>query len=123
MRKRELTEQQKKFLDVLFGDEAKGNVVKAKILAGYSPEFTTSRLVESLEAEILEATKKYLSRVAPKAVMALSGALDDPTELGLSHKIAAAKDLLDRAGISKTEKVEVSNGMFILPPRDTGGAG
>jgi hypothetical protein len=44
----------------------------------------------------------------------------DPTELGLREKLSAAKDLLDRVGLVKTEKVQVeaSNGLMILPPKD-----
>ena len=115
---RELTEKQKAFLDVLFSDEAKGDVVKAKVLAGYSPDYSTTQLVASLRNEIIEATNQFLARVAPKAVMSIAGVLDNPTELGLSYKIAAAKDLLDRAGVVKTERIEVSNGLFILPPKE-----
>jgi hypothetical protein len=44
----------------------------------------------------------------------------DPTELGLRDKLNAAKDLLDRVGIVKTEKIQVesSNGLMILPPKE-----
>jgi hypothetical protein len=44
----------------------------------------------------------------------------DPTELGLREKLSAAKDLLDRVGLVKTEKVQVeaTNGLMILPPKD-----
>ena len=52
--------------------------------------------------------------------MALAGALNDPTQLGLKEKMAAAKDLLDRAGLGKVEKMEVtgSGGVFYLPPKE-----
>jgi hypothetical protein len=57
---------------------------------------------------------------APKAAMAVVGGIDDPTELGIKEKLAAAKDLLDRSGVVKTEKLEVqsSGGIMILPPKD-----
>ena len=44
----------------------------------------------------------------------------EPTELGMKDKLTAAKDLLDRVGLVKTEKlqVEASNGLMILPPKD-----
>ncbi len=35
--------------------------------------------------------------------------IDDPTELGIKEKLAAAKDLLDRSGVVKTEKLEVQH--------------
>ena len=45
----------------------------------------------------------------------------DPTDLGVKEKMLAAKDLLDRAGFTKTEKVEVktSEPVFILPSKDS----
>jgi hypothetical protein len=115
-----LTEKQQKFLDVLF-DEAGGDVVAAKKLAGYAPESSTTMIVEALKDEIAERTRTYFARIAPKAAMSMSGALNDPTELGIKEKMAAAKDLLDRAGLGKVDKVDVSSsggGIFYLPPKE-----
>jgi len=116
---KQLTENQQKFLEVLF-DEANGDVVLAKKLAGYSDKTPTRTIVENLKDEIADATRSYFARSAPKAVMALAGALNDPTELGIRDKMAAAKDLLDRAGLGKVEKVDVtsSGGVFYLPPKE-----
>ena len=117
---RNLTENQQKFLEVLF-DEAAGDVVRAKQLAGYSDKTPTRLIVESLKEEIASATRTHFSRSAPKAVMALVGALSDPTELGIKEKMAAAKDLLDRAGLGKVDKVDVTSnggGIFYLPPKE-----
>ena len=117
---RNLTENQKLFLEVLF-DEAGGDVVLAKKLAGYSDNTPTRVIVEALKDEIAEATRTYFARTAPKAAMAMVGALYDPTELGIRDKMAAAKDLLDRAGLGKTDKIDVgssSGGVFILPSKE-----
>ena len=116
---KQLTEMQQKFLEVLF-DGANGDVVQAKKLAGYSDNTPTRLIVDALKEEITEATRTYFSRIAPKAAMAMSQALSDPTELGLRDKMSAAKDLLDRAGLGKTEKVDVtsSGGVFYLPPKE-----
>lgn len=116
---RQLTENQQKFLEVLF-DEAGGDVVAAKKLAGYSEGTSTRVIVESLKDEIADATRSYFARTAPRAAMAMSNALLDPTELGIRDKMAAAKDLLDRAGLGKVEKVDVtsSGGVFYLPPKE-----
>ena len=116
---RNLTENQQKFLEVLF-DEANGDVVLAKKLAGYSEKTPTRLIVESLKDEIGAATRTHFARSAPKAVMALVGALSDPTELGIKEKMAAAKDLLDRAGLGKVDKVDVTSGggVFYLPPKE-----
>lgn len=112
-----LTDQQKMFLEVLF-DEAGGDVVVAKKLAGYHETYPTSSVVRTLQDEIVEATKTFIARNGPKAALAIAGALTTPTELGLKEKIAAAKDILDRMGVVKTEKLDVtSNGVFILPAK------
>ena len=57
---RELTDKQQKFLNVLF-DEANGDVVQAKKLAGYSDGTGTTDIVTGLKDEILEATSIYMA--------------------------------------------------------------
>ena len=115
---RQLNERQQKFLDVLFED-AGGDVVAAKKLAGYAENTPTTSIVRGLKEEILEATQMYMARNAPKAAMAMTGALYDPTELGIRDKMSAAKELLDRTGLVKTEKmqVEASGGVMLMPPK------
>ena len=115
---RELTVKQRVFLDVLF-EEAKGDMVQAKKIAGYADSSSTSEIVKGLKEEILEATQMYMARNAPKAAMAMTHALYDPTELGIRDKMSAAKELLDRVGLVKTEKmqVEASGGVMLMPPK------
>jgi hypothetical protein len=115
---RQLTEKQQKFLDVLF-DEAGGDMATAKRLAGYAETSNTTEIVKGIKEEILEATQMYMARNAPKAAMAMTGALYDPTELGIRDKMSAAKELLDRVGLVKTEKmqVEASGGVMLMPPK------
>jgi hypothetical protein len=117
---RQLTEKQQKFLEVLF-DEANGDVVTAKKLAGYGEGSSTTSIVESLKDEIADRTRTWFARTAPKAAMAMTNALYDPTELGIRDKMAAAKDLLDRAGLGKVDRIDVgssSGGVFILPSKE-----
>ena len=117
---RQLTENQQKFLEVLF-DEANGDVISAKKLAGYSDNTPTRLVVEALKDEIADATRSYFARTAPKAAMAMTNALYDPTELGIRDKMSAAKDLLDRAGLGKVDREDVSSsggGVFILPAKE-----
>ena len=94
---RNLTAKQNKFLSALF-DEAEGDVVKAKLLAGYSENTSTTEIIRGM----------------------VSG-VTDPTELGIRDKLNAAKELLDRSGIVKTEKMQVesSGGIMLLPAKDT----
>jgi hypothetical protein len=117
---RNLTDNQRRFLEVLF-EEAGGDVVRAKVLAGYKENSSTTAIVDSLKDEIFDATKTYMSRVGPKAAVAYASALDDPTQLGIKEKMMAAGQILDRAGLVKTEKVAVesSGGLFILPPKNS----
>lgn len=116
---RTLTERQQKFLDVLF-DEAGGDVVLAKKLAGYSESTATSHVVDALRDEIADRTRSFFARTAPKAAVSMANAIVDPTELGIKEKMVAAKDLLDRAGLGKVEKVDVTSGggIFYLPAKE-----
>ena len=118
MTKRELTDRQKKYLEVLF-DQAGGDAVQAKLLAGYSENSSTSDIVASMKEEIMEATQLYMSRNAPKAAVAMVSGVDDPTQLGIRDRLSASKELLDRVGLIKTEKVQVeaSGGVMIMPPK------
>jgi hypothetical protein len=115
---RQLSEKQEKLLSVLF-DEAGGDIVTAKKLAGYSDATSTSDIVKGLKDELMEATQLYMARNAPKAAMAMVGGLFEPTQLGIRDKLSAAKELLDRTGLVKTDKVQVeaSGGVMLMPPK------
>jgi hypothetical protein len=115
---RALTEKQQKLLAVLF-DEAGGDINVAKRIAGYSDATSSTEIINSLKEEIIDATSAYMARNAPKAAMAMVGALYDPTELGIRDKMQAAKELLDRSGLVKTEKmqVEAKGGVMLMPPK------
>ena len=117
-KKRELTERQQKFIEVLF-DQANGDPVQAKLLAGYSEHSSTSSIVATMKDEIMEATQMYMSRNAPKAAVAMVRGVDDSTQLGIRDRLSAAKELLDRVGLTKTEKVhvEATGGVMLLPPK------
>ena len=55
---RALTEKQQKLLAVLF-DEAGGDIITAKKLAGYSDATSSTEILGSLKEEILDATSTY----------------------------------------------------------------
>ena len=115
---RKLTERQQKFIDALFAD-ANGNIKDAKIIAGYSPNTNNNEIITSLKDEILDATQTYMAGNAPKAAVAMVAGIDDPTQLGIRDKMSAAKELLDRTGLIKTEKVQVeaSGGVMLMPTK------
>lgn len=116
---RKLTEKQQKFLDVLF-EEAEGDPVKAKKLAGYSDAVSSSSVVATMVDEIADLTKRFIAQSSTKAAYTMFKVMNDPTELGVKEKMLAAKDVLDRAGFVKTEKVEVKSAepLFILPAKE-----
>lgn len=116
---RNLTDKQQRFLDVLF-EEAQGDPLLAKKLAGYSDNVPTSSVTAPLEEEISDLTKKFIARSATKAAFAMSKVLSDPTALGNKELMQAAKDLLDRGGFVKTDKVEITSEtpLFILPAKN-----
>ena len=116
---RQLTEKQQKLLDVLF-DQAGGDIGSAIKLAGYAEGVSPTQVISGLKEEILDATQTYMARNAPKAAMAVVNGLYDPTELGIRDKMSAAKELLDRSGLIKTEKVQVetSGGVMLMPPKN-----
>tara|TARA_X000001382_G_C3075124_1_gene148731 strand:+ start:14 stop:388 length:375 start_codon:yes stop_codon:yes gene_type:complete len=115
---RKLTERQQKFIDALFAD-ANGSIKDAKIIAGYSPNSNSNEIVEALKDEILEATQTYMASNAPKAAFAMVNGIDDPTQLGIRDKMNAAKELLDRTGLVKTEKMQVEStgGVMLMPAK------
>mgnify|MGYP003627083762 CR=1 FL=1 len=121
---RTLTEKQQAFLNVLF-EEAKGDPVKAKKLAGYSDAVSSTSVVNSLTDEIADLTKKFIAQSSTKAAYTMFSVMADPTDLGVKEKMMAAKDILDRAGFTKTDKVEVKSTepLFILPSKDSDAEG
>jgi hypothetical protein len=118
MTKRALTEMQEKFLDVLF-EEAEGDPLKAKKLAGYSSNVSTSSITASMAEEIYDLTRKFIAQSSTKAAFTMYKVMGDVDMLGAKEKMVAAKDLMDRAGFTKTEKIEVSTKepVFILPSK------
>lgn len=117
---REITDKQQMFLTVLF-EEAKGNYVQAKKLAGYSETYSTKEIVDGLEEEIATLTKKFIARIGVKAAYSMFEVLQDPTALGNKEKMLAAKDLLDRGGFKARDeiKIETDTPLFILPAKNS----
>jgi hypothetical protein len=113
-----MTDKQLMFLEALFGP-AKGNFVQAKKMAGYAETVATSQVVDPLRDEIAKRTRDFIAENGPKAVWAMMDVIDEPTALGNSNKMAAAKDFLDRAGFKASDKVEFTgpSPLFILPAK------
>ena len=119
--KRNLTDMQEKFLDVLF-TEAQGNPREAARIAGYS-EHSYPKVVRNLKKEITELAETHLSTHSAKAVNRLITLLDeDGTTPQASIRLAAANSILDRVGLGKKDSLHINmkamHGIFILPAKD-----
>ena len=119
--KRNLTDKQEKFLDVLYG-EAQGNPREAARLAGYS-ENSYPKVIRNLKKEIIELAETHLSTHSAKAATRLITLLDeDGTTPQASIRLAAANSVLDRVGLTKKDQLDINmkalHGIFILPPKD-----
>ena len=119
--KRNLTDMQEKFLDVLFG-EAKGNPREAARLAGYSSQ-SYPKVIRNLKKEITELAETHFSTHSAQAATRLIALLDeDGTTPQATIRLAAANSILDRVGIIKKDQIDVNmkalHGIFILPAKD-----
>ena len=117
-----LTEKQETFLTALFG-EAQGNPRTAGDIAGYADYHQPLR---ALKEEIITRAEEQLAAFAPRASMGMINALDEDGSLpGANIRMEAAKQILDRVGLSKKEKLDITakvqHGVFILPPKSNDG--
>jgi|TARA_R110002072_G_scaffold266058_1_gene424945 hypothetical protein len=119
--KKNLTEKQETFLNVLFAN--RGNIPAALEEAGYSPN-SRRDVLSSLKEEIQERTRLMLNGAAVEAAqnivdtMNLGNNIDVPVNrLELRYK--AAGDVLDRVGITKRQQMEITgdirHGIVLLP--------
>lgn len=119
---RELTEKQQAFLDLLF-NEAGGDTKLAAEMAGYNP-YAWSKVVASLREEILERAEYHLALKAAKAVNTIGNAMDRDESVtpGINTRVAAAKEVLDRVGLAKKDRLQIENtggnAIFILPAKN-----
>jgi len=117
--KKELSERQQALIDYLTG-EAKGNIRVAMDMAGYSKNTSPTNAIAPIKDEVVDAAQLMLAMNAPKAAAGMVGIIDDPSALGAKNVVAAAKEVLDRAGVIRKERLEITSaegGMFILPPK------
>jgi len=120
--KRKLTEQQQNFLSNL-ATSAKGDINKALDMAGYK-ETSYYNVINSLKDEIVDVATKILAKSAPQASQKLVEILnsDDPIPQ-VNAKLQAAQTLLDRVGVAKRDKLDVTHtatsGIFLLPEKKT----
>ena len=102
-----LSPQQEKFIDCYV---ASGNATKSAIAAGYSENGAGRRgyeLKNRYQAEIDKRTRAEIKSLVPEALRQLKSlALQSESE---QVRFSATRDILDRAGLKPTEKVETVN--------------
>ena len=117
-----LTDMQERFLDVLFDEDVRGDITKAAKKAGYnSPDNNAWRIAKALKNQIIELTKDYLAIHGPEAAAAFIAALrEGPHTPGIKERLLAAREILDRSGICKTEQISIDTPgtLFLLPLKD-----
>ena len=116
---KKLTSMQEAFLEALCG-EARGDIRAAMNAAGYSANTRLQEVVGPLRDEIVARTSMLLAMNAPRATFSMIDVLHDPGAMGARNAVAAATQILDRAGLVKKEQVEIKGpegGIFILPPK------
>ena len=117
--KRALTDKQQMFLEQLV--ECEGDAKKAAEIAGYKSHY--HHVVKTLKSEILEITQEILANSAPKAAFKLVEIMDSKKPIiQANNKLAAAQTLLDRVGVGKVDKVDVTHnmnagGIFLMPDK------
>lgn len=116
---KELTEKQQSFLDNLI--ETGGDPKKAAELAGYSGNY--HQVIKSLRQEVIELASDVLARSAPQAAFKLVEIMNSDAPIPqVGNKLTAAQTILDRVGVSKSDKLDVthstSGGLFILPKKE-----
>ena len=119
-KQRKLTDKQEKFLDVL-GGEAKGDLRKSLVLAGYE-ESSYYAVIRTLKEQIVDVANTILAHSAPKAAQSLVDVLESDKPIPQANvKLQAAQTLLDRVGVSKKEHLNVNHnvtgGIFLLPDK------
>ena len=114
-----LTEKQQSFLDHLI--TTNGNPKEAAELAGYSGNY--HQVIKSLRQEVIELASDVLARSAPAAAFKLVDIMNSNVPIPqVSNKLTAAQTILDRVGVSKSDKLDVTHstggGIFILPEKE-----
>ena len=115
---RKLTEKQESFLSHLV--ETGGDFKKSAELAGYSGNHY--QVLQSLKEEVVDVASNVLAREAPTAAFKIIDILKSDKPISqANYKLQAAQTILDRVGVSKTDRLEVNHnaggGIFILPEK------
>ena len=117
-KKRNLTTKQQAFLDNIIATE--GDFKKSAELAGYSGNHY--QVLKSLKEEVVDLASDVLAREAPTAAFKIIEVMKSNKPVPqANNKLQAAQTILDRVGVSKTDRIDVNHntggGIFILPEK------
>lgn len=125
MSENQLTEKQKKLLELIYEDGLPYELIKkansVKVQAGYSENSSISSILSTLKQEIVDRNLWYMVVDSGQSILALQEVVRTPTKPGSDNIIKAANSILDRTGFGKKETQEVElkadKGIVILPPK------
>lgn len=118
MNEDDLSDKQRQFLDLLFG-EARGNISEVgRIMEISAPH----DMAKNLRKYIIARSEEHLASLAAKAVHVIEDVMDETASQvpGVMNRLAGAKETLDRIGIVKTDKISVTGesiGLVVLPEK------
>tara|TARA_R100001244_G_scaffold57696_1_gene48832 strand:+ start:111 stop:503 length:393 start_codon:yes stop_codon:yes gene_type:complete len=115
--KKELTEKQKDFLQNIISSN--GDPREAAKKAGYAEHY---QVTKALKAELLDLAESILAQSAPQAAMKMVNIMNSDEPIPQANmRLQAAQSILDRIGLSKTDRIDVTHktdqGLFILPAK------
>jgi hypothetical protein len=118
VKEKNLTAKQQSFLDNLI--TTGGNPKEAAELAGYSGNY--HQVIKALRQEVIQLASDVLARSAPQAAFKLVDIMNSDRPIPqVSNKLQAAQTILDRVGVSKSDRLDVTHkaagGIFILPEK------
>jgi hypothetical protein len=118
-----LTQQEQMFIDLLFDGQQMRHPDEAKQMAGYPANYPVLSIIKKVKDELINKYNDYLALYAPKGLAALMDVLANSETPGAKVKLAAAMELLDRAGVNKKQNNEQitqqPNFIFYLPNKIT----
>jgi len=118
-RGRDYTPKQRKFLTLLIKNDFK-DPKKCLLEAGYSNDSWNA--IYALKDDIKELAEAILISNTPNAAAIFGEVLTSDTPIPqATAKIAAAKEILDRVGLTKEDRVKLqhehSGGIFLIPSK------
>ena len=114
---KELTDKQQQFLHNVVSFN--GDLKEAAKEAGYAEHY---QLTKALKAEIIDLAETILAQSAPQAAMKIVNIMNSDEPIPQANmRLQAAQSILDRIGLSKTDRIDVTHktdqGLFILPAK------